>query len=107
MSLVRQRLLPARCVAPGCVAILEDDAAVNDISTSIRANEARGSKHSAGDPILVGIREAAALLGIGTRKLHDLAQSGAVPSLKIGTRRLFPVEALKGWVAQQVKGGAA
>jgi len=47
--------------------------------------------------ILVSRAEAQEILSIGRSKLLELAYSGEIPSLKIGSRRLFETEALYAW----------
>lgn len=54
------------------------------------------------EPLLLSIREASSLLGIGYSTLCKLVLAGQVPSLKIGGRRLLRVEdvrslAANGW----------
>lgn len=40
-------------------------------------------------------REAANVLGISVRKMHELIAGGSVPSVRLGRTRLVPVAALK------------
>ena len=49
-------------------------------------------------PLSVGDREAARLTGLSARTIADLVSRNAIPSFKIGGRRLFSVKALDGWV---------
>ena len=56
-------------------------------------------------PLAVNLRQAARLLGISPRKLHDLAVGGHVPTIRVGTRRLYVVTDLQSWLASQPKGG--
>lgn len=53
--------------------------------------------------ILVGVREAAAMLGISPRMVHELVRTGELPSVRIGARRLFRPETLKAWAAEREK----
>lgn len=46
-------------------------------------------------PLLVDRRTAARMLGVGGTTLDALRQSGELPSLKIGARRLFDVRDLE------------
>ncbi|MEP0846206.1 MAG: helix-turn-helix domain-containing protein [Phycisphaerae bacterium] len=54
--------------------------------------------------LALSAREAAAALGISARTLWTLANRGAIPSVKLGARRLYPVEALREWLAEQAGG---
>ena len=63
------------------------------------------------EPIVLGLPEAAAVLCICPNSLGELAKAGAVPSFKLGRRRLFNRAALQRWAdAQQAaalaEGGA-
>lgn len=42
--------------------------------------------------------EAAAALGISSRKVWELTNCGELPHRRIGTRTVYPVDALKAWV---------
>lgn len=44
---------------------------------------------------------AARALAISRTRIYELLASGAIPSIKLGTSRRIPVEALKRWVEQQ------
>lgn len=55
--------------------------------------------------LLIGIRQAAALLGISERKLWEMANSGKMPCLRIGTRLLFSPNQLRQWVDNNMEGG--
>ncbi|MCA9278202.1 MAG: helix-turn-helix domain-containing protein [Phycisphaeraceae bacterium] len=58
------------------------------------------------EPLAVRPREAAKLLGIGQRTLWALSQPrGDIPTIRVGTAVLYPVEGLKRWLADQQKGG--
>lgn len=43
------------------------------------------------DRIAVDMREAARLLSISERKLHDLVKQGKIRRCKVGVKNLFPV----------------
>lgn len=51
------------------------------------------------DPILVDAKRAAAMLSIGTRKLWELTNCGAIDSVKIGRAVRYRVSDLESWVA--------
>ena len=48
-------------------------------------------------------KDAAKALGIGQRKLWELTMAGAIPSVKVGTCTLYPVDALREWINGQAK----
>ena len=52
-------------------------------------------------------REAAQALGISKRLLWTLTNQGAVPHLRLGRTVVYPVDALRKWLADQAqkKGG--
>lgn len=52
-------------------------------------------------------REAAALLGVATRTVYQLANSGAIPHVRLGRRTLIPVDAFNEWLVTQTRGGNA
>ncbi|SEO94850.1 helix-turn-helix domain-containing protein [Actinacidiphila rubida] len=58
---------------------------------------------SPGDPTLVALTvvEAARRIGIGRTKMYEYVSSGQIPSVKIGSLRRIPAEALAVFVAQQ------
>ncbi len=48
--------------------------------------------------ILHPITEAASLLGLGRTKVYELVAAGELESVKVGTRRLVPHQALEAFV---------
>ncbi len=54
-------------------------------------------------PLLVSVTEARHLLGLGRTKLYALLESGAVPSVKVGTRRLVPIESIENFVSASLE----
>lgn len=53
-------------------------------------------------------REAAKALGVSERLLWDWTHHGDIPHLRIGRTILYPVDALRGWLARRAepaKGG--
>lgn len=59
-----------------------------------------------GDPfvparVLLSVREAAALLGIGRTLMYELLDSGAVESLHVGRLHKVPVDAVMDFVTRQ------
>lgn len=72
------------------------------------ANKSSNVPHpSHTDPMLVGMADAAKMLGISTRTLWTLTNSGEIPHARIGRRVLLNVAALREWVDARTKGGAA
>ncbi|MFE0907952.1 helix-turn-helix domain-containing protein [Streptomyces rochei] len=58
---------------------------------------------SVGDATLVGltVAEAARRLGIGRTKMYEYVSSGAIHSVKIGSLRRIPAEALNDFLARR------
>jgi excisionase family DNA binding protein len=54
--------------------------------------------HEASARIAVSPSEAARLSGIGRTKLYQALKSGALPSFKVGTRRLIRVSEIDAWL---------
>lgn len=50
------------------------------------------------NPIAVSPNEAARLSGVGRTTIYAALSSGDLKSIKIGTRRLITVEAIKDWL---------
>ena len=44
--------------------------------------------------IFVSLREMAEMLGIGTTKANELLRDGAIESVRLGRKRLIPVDAV-------------
>ena len=49
-------------------------------------------------PLLVGVEEAARILGVSKRTLYHLIAEGSLPSVRIRGRRLLRLETLAEWV---------
>lgn len=58
-------------------------------------------------PILVGIDDAARLLGVSSRTVWTMTNAGELPHLRIGRRVLYPLADLHRWVAERTSGGAS
>ena len=52
-----------------------------------------------GAELAISLPEAAKRIGISRAGIWNLALGGALPTVKIGTRRLVRVEALEAWLA--------
>lgn len=57
------------------------------------------------DALLWSATKAAAALGISTRALWTLSNCGEIPSVKLGSRRLYPVSQLREMIAERLEGG--
>ena len=55
-------------------------------------------------PIAVSPDEAARLAGVGRTTLYAALTKGDLPSIKIGTRRLIRVDAIREWLTQNENG---
>jgi excisionase family DNA binding protein len=55
-----------------------------------------------GDKILVSVSEAASLMSLGRSKFLDLTYDGSIPSIKVGTRRLYSLESLQVWARDEM-----
>lgn len=51
------------------------------------------------EPLLISTVDASRILGVSSSKVGELARGGGIPSVRIGSRVLIPVEALRDWVA--------
>jgi excisionase family DNA binding protein len=76
----------------------------SDARASGRSNEAPVAQYdtvSSRDklaPLAVSVGEAARLAGVSRTMLYQALRSGALKSLKIGSRRLITIEALGAWL---------
>jgi len=59
------------------------------------------TKTQQSQPIAVSPDEAARLAGIGRTTLYAALATGDLPSIKIGTRRLIRVDAIRDWLARK------
>lgn len=58
----------------------------------------RDSNLTASTPHLVDVHQAAEMLGVCTGTINNLRKHGEIPSLKIGTRRLFDIADLQRYI---------
>ena len=66
-------------------------------------------RNDAGEPPRLALRprEAAKALGVGERLLFDLTKRGEIPHLRLGNKCIvYPVDALREWLAEQAVKGA-
>ena len=47
------------------------------------------------------VPEAARVLGVGTALLWRLVKRGEIPSVKLGSRRIIPVDQLRTWLSER------
>ncbi len=62
--------------------------------------EAAAEQPNSPTPIMVGRPDAAAMLGIGQRKLDELTRCGAIPHRRVGSRVLYRIVDLQLWTEQ-------
>lgn len=48
--------------------------------------------------LLIGVAEACRALGVGRSTLYALTRAGAIRSVRIGRRRMYPTNALCEWI---------
>lgn len=53
-------------------------------------------------PLLVGVAEAARLIGLGRSKLYELVNDGEIRLVKLGGRSLISVDELRSYVAEKL-----
>lgn len=58
-----------------------------------------------GSKILLSVEETLQALSLGRTKLMELTYQGSIPSVKIGKRRLYPLDQVTQWAREQVTGG--
>jgi excisionase family DNA binding protein len=54
-------------------------------------------------PLTLTVADAARVIGLSRSTISELARSGTIPSLRIGTRILVPVKALELWIEDRLK----
>ena len=59
----------------------------------------------AGTPMLIGAAEASRMLGVSPRTLWGLSAAGGIPTIRIGSRVLYRVEAIRQWAIRRERGG--
>ncbi|MBX7159946.1 MAG: helix-turn-helix domain-containing protein [Acidimicrobiia bacterium] len=62
---------------------------------------------STATPRFIDLKTAATILGICRSNVHKLIQTGELESVKLGARRLIPVDALDVFIDQLRSGGAS
>lgn len=51
----------------------------------------------------ITVSEAADRLGLGIQTIYRKTYSGEIPSFKVGSRRLIPVEQLDRWIEERIR----
>jgi excisionase family DNA binding protein len=59
------------------------------------------------EPLLMSVREAARLIGIGRDCTYCLIREGRLPAVRVGRRILVPRAALERWIDDQISQGRA
>jgi hypothetical protein len=73
-----------------------------------RDEERAGPSPAIGDNRLaVGAREASRMLGVCAKTLWSLSVRGEIPSVKVLSRRLYPISALREWLNEKLREGGA
>ena len=54
-------------------------------------------------PLTLTVADAARVIGLSRSTISELARSGTIPSLRIGSRILVPVKALEQWIEDRLK----
>jgi len=55
--------------------------------------------------LLLDAKQAATALNIGKRKLWQLTNCGQIPHVRIDKLLRYPVDGLRGWIAERQQGG--
>ncbi len=54
------------------------------------------------EPLLLTIPQVAAILGLGRTKVYDLIDHEGLPTVKLGTARRVPKQALEAWLTRRI-----
>lgn len=54
------------------------------------------------DRIAISVEEAARMVGLSRAAFYPIVMAGDVPSVKVGARRLVPMNALREWMDRQL-----
>lgn len=55
------------------------------------------------EPLLVGPRDAATIVGIGRDRMYRLVADGRIRSVALGRKRLIPRQELEAWIARELE----
>ena len=68
-------------------------------------NEFLGTRTAGAEPRVATVERAAELLGIGRTTIFGLIANGTLRSLKIGSRRLIPLQAIDEFIERRIPRG--
>jgi excisionase family DNA binding protein len=54
------------------------------------------------EPLLLTVPQVSVLLGLGRSKVYDLIEHEGLPTIKLGTARRIPKQALEAWLKQRI-----
>lgn len=54
------------------------------------------------EPLLLTIPQVATILGLGRTKVYDLIDHEGLPTVKLGTARRIPKQALEAWLTRRI-----
>jgi excisionase family DNA binding protein len=57
------------------------------------------------EPLLLGIRQAAPIAGVGRDAMYRLVAEGRIRSVRLGRKRLVPRQELEAWIQRELEGG--
>jgi excisionase family DNA binding protein len=57
------------------------------------------------EPLLLGIKQAAPIAGVGRDLMYRLVAEGRIRSVRVGRKRLIPRSELEAWIARELEGG--
>lgn len=56
-------------------------------------------------PLVLTVKQAAQLIGVGCRPVYELARTDGFPAIKLGNRIVIPRDALRAWLTNANTGG--
>ena len=57
------------------------------------------------EPLLVRVKDAARLLGLGPSKVYELLDAGDIPWVKVGSARCIALDDLRAWIDKHKRHG--
>lgn len=57
------------------------------------------------EPVHVGTRDAARILGVSLRTLQNLTKAGEIPCVRVRSRVLYRIDTLDRWSKERERGG--
>jgi excisionase family DNA binding protein len=55
------------------------------------------------EPLLLGIRQAAPIAGVGRDAMYRLVAEGRIRTVRLGRKRLVPRQELEAWIARELE----